>query len=695
MIQQIIVSAGAWFVPLCIVAGILYAALLYFRERRYEFSAQKRLIMGAIRAVVVSFLAFLLLSPFIKSTSKRTDDPVIIFAQDASASIMAQRDSAFYSQEYPNRMKNLINDLGKDYDVQTYSFGQTFREGVDFEYTDKQTNISEVLIELQSRYQNRNVGALILASDGIFNKGIHPHYAIQYLSFPVYTIALGDTTPMRDAAIVNVMHNRIAYLKNTFNVEVHVKAVLGNGQNTTLRVLKDGQTLHSERITFSSDYDNRFIAVELSADKPGLQRYRFEVIPVEGESQISNNTKDIFVEVLEARQKILVLYDSPHPDISAIRQTLELLENYEVVVQDAVKFNANPAEFNLVVLHQVPSVGQSHATLLRKLNEANLPLLHILGSGSDLNAFNTLNTGLTISGTRGKTDETLPVLNPDFTLFALSDEFGSMIRLFPPLFSPSGSYRESLAGNVLFYRQIGSLKTQMPLMMFSDFAGRKTGIIAGEGIWRWRMANFSRKGNHQAFNEWLGKSIQYLALREKKERFMVRTNNTWNENDAIEFTAEYYNEVFEPVTTPEVEIVLSDEAGQQFPFTFSRSRNAYTLKTGQMPPGNYTYLATARQPGVQAETKGAFTVLPLQIELTNVVADHRLMHGLAERYRGQMFYPTQLDELLSLIRNRGDVKPVFYIEKSYFELIDIKWLLIFIIALLTTEWIIRRIEGGY
>lgn len=695
MIQQIIVSAGAWFVPLCLFAGLAYAALLYFRERRYEFSASRRLVMGAIRAVVVSFIAFLLLSPFIKSSTKRTDDPVIIIAQDASASIVANKDSAFYTEDYPARIKNLMAALGQDYDVQTYSFGKAFREGIDFEYTDKQTNISEVLSELQSRYQNRNVGALILASDGIFNKGIHPHYALQYLSFPVYTIALGDTTPIRDAAIVGVMHNRIAYLNNTFTAEVHVRAMLSNGQNSTLRVLKDGQTVFTERIAFNSDPDNQFIPVELSADKPGLQRFRVEVLPVAGESLLSNNVKDIFVEVLEARQKILILYDAPHPDISAIRQTLELLENYEVVIQDASKYNGNPAEFNLVVLHQVPSVRQSHATLLRKLNEANLPLLHILGSGTDLNVFNTLAHGLTISGARGKTDETLPVLNPDFTLFTLSDEFGGMIRFFPPLYSPSGTYRESLAGNVLFYRQIGSLKTQMPLMMFSDFSGRKIGIIAGEGIWRWRMANFSRKGNHQAFNEWLGKSIQYLALREKRDRFMVRTQNTWNENDVIEFSAEFYNDVFEPVTTPEIELVISDEAGQQYPFAFSRSRNAYTLKTGQLPPGNYTYQATARQPGEQLEAKGAFTVLPLQIELTNTVADHRLMHGLAERYGGQMFYPVQLDELLNLIKNRGDVKPVFYFEKSYFELIDIKWLLFLIIALLTTEWIIRRIAGGY
>ena len=36
------------------------------------------------------------------------------------------------------------------------------------------------------------------------------------------------------------------------------------------------------------------------------------------------------MEVLDARQKILLLFDGPHPDISVIKQAIESNKNYEV-----------------------------------------------------------------------------------------------------------------------------------------------------------------------------------------------------------------------------------------------------------------------------------------------------------------------------------------------------------------------------
>ena len=135
MIQQIIISYGAWLIPLCVLLALLYAGLLYFRERRYEFSAKHRLFMSAIRAVVVFFLAFMLLSPFFRSTSKRVEDPVIIIAQDNSLSVTASGDTSFYKQEYPKLMNDLVTELGRDFEVQLYSLGQSFREGISYDFS--------------------------------------------------------------------------------------------------------------------------------------------------------------------------------------------------------------------------------------------------------------------------------------------------------------------------------------------------------------------------------------------------------------------------------------------------------------------------------------------------------------------------------------------------------------------------------
>ena len=46
------------------------------------------------------------------------------------------------------------------------------------------------------------------------------------------------------------------------------------------------------------------------------------ISPIANEFSKENNVKDLFIEVLDARQKILILAASPHPDLAAIKKFL-------------------------------------------------------------------------------------------------------------------------------------------------------------------------------------------------------------------------------------------------------------------------------------------------------------------------------------------------------------------------------------
>src|SRR5580700_9903764 len=86
-----------WFILFCILTGVIYAAALYFRDQKLkEFSKEIIYLIAASRLCTVTLIAFLLLSPFIKTISVITEKPVIIFAQDNSESIIQTKDSAFY-----------------------------------------------------------------------------------------------------------------------------------------------------------------------------------------------------------------------------------------------------------------------------------------------------------------------------------------------------------------------------------------------------------------------------------------------------------------------------------------------------------------------------------------------------------------------------------------------------------------------
>ena len=51
--------------------------------------------------------------------------------------------------------------------------------------------------------------------------------------------------------------------------------------------------------------------ITLLADQAGVQRYRIVFSAIDGEVTTVNNAKDVFIDVLDARQKILILGLSP------------------------------------------------------------------------------------------------------------------------------------------------------------------------------------------------------------------------------------------------------------------------------------------------------------------------------------------------------------------------------------------------
>ena len=148
---NIITEYSLWFVPLCLLLGIGYALLLYYREKHHEFKKRTIQIMFGMRTISVALIAFLLLSPLIKTTSRTIEKPIVILAQDNSQSIVFSKDSATIRKDYTAEMKKLTERLKDDYDLKTFSFGDKVVEGMPFSFSDKQTDFSAMLDEIQAQ----------------------------------------------------------------------------------------------------------------------------------------------------------------------------------------------------------------------------------------------------------------------------------------------------------------------------------------------------------------------------------------------------------------------------------------------------------------------------------------------------------------------------------------------------------------
>jgi hypothetical protein len=694
---NLITSYPLWFILFCLLLGVAYASILYFRQNKVQdLSKTATVVLAALRFLVVALISFLLLSPMLKTIQREVEKPVIVIAQDKSQSITLNKDSSFYNNEYLNNLKKLENKLSEKYVVKTFSFGDKVSEGLEGGFQEKFSDYSTFFDEIYNRFSNRNIGAILFASDGIFNRGSNPIYNIKKLNVPIFTIALGDTAVRKDLILKNVAHNQLAYLSNSFPLEIIIEANKLNNKSSKVTVSKNGNILFSQLLMVQGNFYQTTIPVMLKAEETGMQRYTISLASIEGEITTLNNTIDVFIDVLDSRQKVLILANSPHPDVAAIKNALKSNINLEVESDLAVNFNKAIDSYNLIILHQLPSADFPLNNFINTINEKKIPVLSILGSQNDFAALKKLPLGYDLIGYNGKVSEAKEFLNKNFSLFSLSENTPNNGSVnFPPLTTPFGEVKKSNSLNNYFYQKIGTVETDIPLIAFNESDGHKTGIVAGEGLWRWRISNFQQQKSFEIFDNLINKIVQYLAAKEDKSFFRINSKNKFSENEPIEMNAELYNESYDLIQDAEVTIVIKNEAGNNFPFTFSNTGSGYKLNAGKFPSGQYTYNAKAAYKGINYNDKGKFSVSEIKIESSNLTADHQLLNTLATTNKGKMYLPTELDLLAESLLSDKNIVSVSYANEKFSDLVSLKWIFFLLLSLLSIEWFIRKRSGGY
>ena len=666
-----------WYCLLfCFLAGAVYSGVLYWRGGRKDTALPRvvGILLPLLRFLAVTLISFLLLAPLLRRNVGVRERPIVVLVQDKSTSV-------------PSQSRALLDacsqTLSANYQVVLDSFGAGA------------TDIAAALTSVGDRYAGRNLGAVVLATDGIYNQGQNPAIVAPRLAVPVYTVALGDTTQRRDAAITHVRCNRTAFLGNTFPVEVTVRAHLLAGQRATLSVSRGGRTLGSQEILYTDNHYTATHTLVIEADKPGLQHYTVSLTLCAGEGSSSNNSRTLAVEVRDGHQRITILAAAPHPDIAALKRSIEANPNYEVDVQ---LLSDNPRlehvkESSLLVLHNLPAQGsQLDLGAFR-----GIPTLYVVGVQTDLGRFNALHTGLEIVARARKSDEVMAERESSFALFTLADDVGGRLEQLPPLVAPFGTYRSVGNMQVLFSAKVGGMASGRPLIAFCQQEGVRRAFVVGEGLWRWRLQDYQMTGSTADVDLLVEKMVVYTSQLTNHDQLQVTHEPIYQENEPVTIQAMLYNDNFEPVNDPAVSLALTrvDSADKAVAtYEMNRSGTGYSLHLGLLAPGHYGYTATTTLAGKSHKAVGSFIVEELNLEELSLVADHALLATIATTTGGEMIYPHEVDRLPKLLAARDDLKTVVYPHTRYTDLLNLPWLLVLLVLLLSVEWAVRKFFFG-
>lgn len=683
--------------------GVVYALLLYYKDKTFDEktdgSKLRKYAMAGFRFLTVTILAILLLSPFIRNRNTQKFKPIVALVIDNSESIKTGLGKD--TTEYKKKIRALADKLSDKYEVAEFSAGDQLHKTSDFSFTDKSTDLSAAVDEINDLYYNQNLGAVVIASDGIYNRGINPVYSATRSAYSIYTIALGDTSVQKDQKLSNVYYNNIAYLNDQFGLRVDVEANNFSGKTVKLAIHQietgaEPKLMVQKDIAYNSESFFQSIDLTLPANKVGIAHYRISLSNLEGEASYKNNVRDIFVEIMDGRQKILLVANSPHPDIYAFKSAIENNKNYQLDVEYAETFSRKLNEYNLIILHQLPSDNNKVSNILKEARDLKKPLLFVLGAETSIGEFQRSQNGLIIKGNADKFNEVTATVAKDFSLFTLSDKTVQTISKLPPFYCFFGDFNANPSAKVLLHQKINNVETDFPLWMFNETGDTKFGIICGEGLWRWRLYDYMLNKNQDATNELINKTIQYLSVKTDKRPFRVNLQkNIFQDNEAITFDAQLYNANFELVNTADVDMKITGEDGKSYDYKFNKSDNAYSLNAGFLPVGTYNYTASVKLGNGNYTASGKFSVSPLQLEEMRTRADHQVLFQLASQHNGVMHHLNDMDQIPVEIDSKNQLKPILYDSFVTQNAINLKWIFFLLLALISAEWFMRKYLGGY
>lgn len=695
--MDIVSQYPSWYFILCFLLGLVYAYFLYRKDKKLE-EFSKALIFGlaALRFLLVSFLSALLLAPLIKYQQREVVEPIIVIAEDRSSSMVNSNNSTSDKLEYLSSLNQLVDVIEEAYDVNHYYFGEAFRKkDSSINYSDRFTSYDEVWSGIEDRYANKNLGAIIFLSDGIYNSGSNPIYNGLSQKYPIYSIALGDTLQRKDLKLDRLIHNEIAFLDNQFPLKVDVSQLKLKGETSKLIIRKDGKTVYTEKLDFKENTEALTKEVYLTASKIGLQRYEVLLEQVSGESNLQNNAKSFYIDVLDGRQKILILYGSPHPDIKAIKSAIEENQNYEISLSHVEDWTGDVEEFDLLIAYQVPNKSSTNNDVILKAKAAKKPIWNIVGTATNSKFIDQNTWPIKAFNQRSQTNEVQGVIESSFPYFSLSDDLLNNSKEWPPLDVPLANYAINPNAYPLFLQKIGSVVTKMPLMAFSEKESQKLAILYGEGIWKWKLEDFRKNKNFKVFNEFINKTVQYLSLKSDQSLFRVSHEKEIFENEKLLFNAQLYNESYELVNDVDVEISIYNSKEEEFNYIFNKSQNAYNLRVSGLKPDQYKYIAKVSYANQVLTEKGEFSVKELQLETVDLVAKHNLLFQLSQKSGGKFYQAAEMSQIAEDLKAREDLKSIAYSKQEVEDIINMKGIFFVLLALLSLEWFLRKRNGAY
>lgn len=686
-----------------------------------SFQGWKRILLILLRGSALFLLLLLLINPYRLSGERTAREPVLAVYLDNSLSMGVNRGSWQGADSY----NNLLGELGLERlktNVRYFRFdgGVEPVSGPDLDLTGSSTRLDEVTAHLER--QPEEVRAAIVISDGIITRGRDPLFDASGLRVPLFSIAAGDSSRLRDVAISRVDTDPDGTIHTLHPVEVTIRQEGFGGEQTEVKLVRvdadaeavrvdaarvdadadaarlDADAADSEtsaEIRFDQDLSQQTVRFYLNLQEAGVQTWQIRIPPLEGEESVENNSWTFTVDVKDKKLQIWHLAFEIHPDAGFLRSLIEadpdlLLHpgtwtGTRFLEGDLPEPSSDDA--GLLVLHgPLPDRPGLVPESLR-----SLPQLWIATPGSRPGEITGTIPGMEVSSG-----------NPSVDLWLREEAARRDHPVLEPLGIPASSAFPALHSSVritgvsepaqrLLHAAPFRSSEQWPVLVTEETPEQRRALLSA---WGWYRAGLSPDPVVRDFaHSLIGNLIRWTATSPGVEKLQIGLNKSgFSEGEEMRFSGTLISETGRPETSASVTVIITGE--QNLPVRHPlrhEGEGVYRLTLPAPSAGSWSYeLEAVKEGRTIGRDSGEFTVVPSTREYASTQRDDRLLRDLAEATGGEFLAGEVAGRIGELLEERGLLEPLFEeVSSRNFLYRWPGWFLI-ILMILSAEWLLRR-----
>ena len=670
---------NSYTVLLIILASVLAFAISVFQYRYKEKRSRWKNILAVLRFVSLLTVFLLLLNPKFNSTSNTIIKPNLFLLVDNSESI----------KPYQQELLKVYNDLSQDakvdkrFTVKSFTYGADFKELDSISFTDETTDIASALQNIEQIYATEQT-KIVLLGDGIQNIGEEYQYLQLGENFSLDAIAIGDTTQYDDLNVVSLFANDYSFVGNQFPLEANIAFTGKQPVKAVIRVTMNNKEVAKKNITLDKNNNTENFSTTLKATSAGIKNIAVSVSSSLNEKNLTNNSLETAVEVIDERTKVGIISDYKHPDLGTLKTSIESNKQREVLFLDKPYTDEKLADIDLFIFYQI---GAGHNRVVEYAKSKNVGSFFIFGANTDWSGVNKLNLGFEKEDL-GQKEAIFASNNQGFSLFDVSDFTPTN---YPPLLGELGDILITDPHEILFFQKIRGVDLKDPLLAF--FTGEhKVAVLFASDIWKWRMQTYRNENDFTSFDSFMGKIAFYLSSSQQKNRLQLNYDKVFPTPKQALISATFYDKTYRFDEKAQLEITVSrttDGFSQKTPFVLKNS--SYQVDLSNLEAGDYTFTVKEKKEGIS--TSGSFKISMFSLEAQVNTTDKTRLTQIANNNNGKVYYPNQLANLKEQLLEDDSFKPIQRSTKNVVPLIGFKWLLVILCIALAAEWFIRKYNG--